>query len=225
MHHPQLPNPVGWDVELSPASELADDWLCTETGPVSDIHIWVSYYQYNETTPPPLPAPVMVRIYRDVPDPDGPGPGHSMPGEEVWIRQFSQIGMRYEDMYGPGNQGWYDPNTGTAIPGDHTSFFQWNIVDIVDPWIQQQGEIYWLSVQLTDPSPPLIGWKTTGPEGRWNDDAVWWAPQGGWVELLEPLDFQESLNLAFVITPEPGTLALLGLGGVAALLARRKRRT
>src|SRR5262245_12758426 len=53
MHYPQLPEltSTGLDVlataqgpgSASPSKILADDWLCTFTGPVSDIHIWGSW--------------------------------------------------------------------------------------------------------------------------------------------------------------------------------------
>ena len=40
MHRPQLPDPAGWDVAVSsPGYRLADDWGCTATGPVTDIHM------------------------------------------------------------------------------------------------------------------------------------------------------------------------------------------
>ena len=42
MHFPQLPDPNGWDVSLMQPRIIADDWLCTGTGPVSDIHGWIS---------------------------------------------------------------------------------------------------------------------------------------------------------------------------------------
>ncbi|KPK49772.1 MAG: hypothetical protein AMK72_03760, partial [Planctomycetes bacterium SM23_25] len=54
MHYPQLPDPNGWDVRLSyfdpPAGGvgesgriLADDWKCTGTGPLNDVHFWGSW--------------------------------------------------------------------------------------------------------------------------------------------------------------------------------------
>ena len=39
MHFPQLPDPNGYDVS---AYCLTDDWTCSETGPVTDIHFWGS---------------------------------------------------------------------------------------------------------------------------------------------------------------------------------------
>lgn len=43
MHFPQLPDENGWDVNASGGICLADDWMCSETGPVSDIHFWGSW--------------------------------------------------------------------------------------------------------------------------------------------------------------------------------------
>jgi hypothetical protein len=41
MHFPQLPDPTGWDVK---AGCLEDDWECSETGYVTDIHFWGSWH-------------------------------------------------------------------------------------------------------------------------------------------------------------------------------------
>jgi hypothetical protein len=43
MHYPQLPDETGWDVNGSLPLILADDWQCSETGPVKDIHWWGSW--------------------------------------------------------------------------------------------------------------------------------------------------------------------------------------
>ena len=43
MHYPQLPDEDGWDVKAIDGICLADDWLCTESGPVTDIHFWGSW--------------------------------------------------------------------------------------------------------------------------------------------------------------------------------------
>ena len=51
MHFPQLPDEAGWDVYATaglsdygyPDICLADDWMCNESGPVTDIHFWGSW--------------------------------------------------------------------------------------------------------------------------------------------------------------------------------------
>jgi len=58
---------------------------------------------------------------------------------------------------------------------------------------------------------------------QWKDDAVWSdSPDGPWYPIEHPIT-GESLDLAFVITPEPGTMSLLVLGGIAVLLRRRRK--
>ena len=43
MHFPQLPDENGWDVKGCEGICLADDWECSESGPVTDIHFWGSW--------------------------------------------------------------------------------------------------------------------------------------------------------------------------------------
>lgn len=226
MHFPQLPDPDGWDVYAQDPKVLADDWRCSETGPVSDVHLWGSWKNDDRG----IIDSIHVSIHKDIPagvDPDMPW---SHPGTLEWERDFTATEFTVIDPWGDGQEGWYNPNPPEeVIPLDHTTFHQINIVNIVDPFTQQVGEIYWLdiSVKTHSDSGTTVewGWKTT--LDNWNDDAVWGDyddAAGGvtfWTELYDPLDPAISLDMAFVITPEPATIALLGLGG---LLLRRKRK-
>ena len=50
-----------------------------------------------------------------------------------------------------GDQGWYDPNlpfdTGfNPILNDHQKYWQVNITDIPEPFLQDRGTVYWLSL-------------------------------------------------------------------------------
>jgi hypothetical protein len=214
MHYPQLPDPFGMDVSFRYPQVLADDWQCSQTGPVSDVHIWFSAYQDAV----PQINVVHVGIWSDIPaDPTG---GYSRPGELLWHQSFTpnQFTWRYA---GSGEQGWYVPENGNYQPFDHNNFYQLNIVEIPDPFVQTAGTIYWLSVSVQ--ANTALGWKTSASP-QFNDTAVWGilATPQWWQPVYDPRvpGTAYPLDLAFVITPEPGTLLLLV--PVAALLLRRR---
>ena len=213
MHFPQLPDPTGWDVNATQPKVLADDWLCTGSGAVADIHWWGSWRQ-------DLVLPIrsfLISIYSD----DRTGP-YSKPGELLWSQEFFG-GQWTERLYGQGEQGWYDPNTGEAVRPDHNLIFQYNITQIDEPFIQEEGTIYWLSISadLGTPSASGWGWKTS--RDHFEDAAVWGDyPDPQWNVLLDPSGDKvlPVLDLAFVITPEPTSLLILAVGGL--LFARRR---
>jgi uncharacterized protein YbdZ (MbtH family) len=206
MHYPQLPRAGGWDVAFN-QGRLADDWECSKTGPVSDVHFWISWEadQVQDVTG------FSIRIHSDAMHPDG----YSIPADD----------FLYEHDFGPAEftvqmmpsdlQGWFDPFEGIFIPDDHSSWAQINVVDMPEPIVQHEGEVYWLEIDGF--GLPGAGWKESGSP-QFRDDAVFWvSPQ--WLELRDPIT-QNSLDLAFVITPEPGALFILALGGLT-LLRRR----
>ncbi|MGB3087172.1 MAG: PEP-CTERM sorting domain-containing protein [Phycisphaerae bacterium] len=221
MHFPQYPDPNGWDVNIS-GYTVADDWQCSATGAVRDIHFWGSWagdFVGNIMN-------LHVSIHGNVAE--GPH-GWSEPGDLLWARDFGPAEFSIA-LVGTGDQGWYNPGDAAGIRPDHVNYYQVNIVDIPDPFDQKKDTIYWLDLMVTVDAYDF-GWKTS--LDHWNDDAVYLgllvntglnmnSVAEGWIELLDPIT-GESLDMAFVITPEPATLAFLGLG-VAAMLARRHRR-
>ena len=250
MHYPQLPDmsPTGLDVLATyggfwfdPAQGgyqvlgnkiLADDFLCTESGPITDIHIWGSWL-YNAPDPNGY---FHLSIHSDIPDPDGTGPLYSMPGNVLWSKDLS---LWQERVYGTANEQFYDPNTGRILGPDNV-VFQYNfLIDPIEAYQQQAGTIYWLDVQFVPNTPTitttnLFGWKTS--LNHFNDDAVFGDnldPGGdplltGWMELVYPPGHPlqgQSMDMAFVITtPEPSPALLAGLAGGLLLILRRWRK-
>ena len=234
MHYPQLPDPNGWDIDVT-AGFVADDWKCSWSGPVDDIHFWISAQGDNWGNGIDF---IDVRIYKDIPANAGEEPlPFSRPGEEVWFSRVQDDASANGDVFTirqpplPGDQGWYDPVEPFFIEFDHTQYWQVNIQNIVDPFIQKREEIYWLEVHIipnavdAGTTPPMFGWKTS--REHWNDDAVYEDMDYKWQELYDPRpDHQEppeSLDMAFVITPEPMTIMLLTCG--LPLLIKRRRKS
>ena len=134
MHFPQLPDPFGWDIEISSVDlqhEIADDWRCTETGPVTDIHFWTSWEQDQIGTI----QFIEIRIYDDD---RVTNPTMSQPGNLLWSRIFDQSQFIVVSPYGTGDQGFADPQlpiwSGWYYQ-DHQQFQQINIAPIQDPFM------------------------------------------------------------------------------------------
>ncbi|MHC4528547.1 MAG: DUF7901 domain-containing protein, partial [Planctomycetota bacterium] len=103
MHYPQLPKQGGFDVAFN-QGRLADDWECSETGPVTDIHFWVSWYRDDLL---PIDG-FSVRIWSD--NPMGIN-GWSEPNELLWERDFYAGEFTVRDMQ-PDWQSWFNPLQG-----------------------------------------------------------------------------------------------------------------
>ena len=95
MHYPQLPDRYGWDIDMT-QFVLADDWKCTQSGPVEDIHFWYSVKNGDHLNPPQFTS-VSVSIYSNISAPDNPYGDYSMPGELEWTAKV--YGMSRESAY------------------------------------------------------------------------------------------------------------------------------
>ena len=226
----QMPDlsPSGLDVMATTPKVLADDFPCYQTGLITDIHIWCSWRQDLAMTSDAVAF--QLSIHDNIPA--GPNQPYSKPGNLLWSHIFNP--GEYETLIeGVAPEGWYNPNTGELVRNDHTLVWQYNFN--IDPAVafMQEGsaaalKIYWLDVSALLPpgQNAQFGWKTSNE--HWMDDAVFTdtdvvgtSPVAGWLPLVDPATGQ-SLDMAFVITPEPATLGLLLVGGLALLRRGRK---
>ncbi len=191
MHYPQLPDPVGWDVYATqglasdyPDVVCADDWTCSETGWVMDIHFWGSWkgdvvgeIRYFD-----------LAIAKNIPA-DPPEIPYSRPGEIIWERKIAEYSIR-----GPfeGDQGWYCEPMGEILYPDHKNYYQYNVFLTEDDWFWQDAQrTYWLLISANvskaaaGADQAFWGWKSS--RDHYLDDAVFSVlPTYDWIDLYEP---------------------------------------
>jgi hypothetical protein len=228
---------------------LADDFISTSPGKITGINIWGGWEGgdapvdqwggLNEGL-----VTFNMKIWSDVPASPTSGPGDSMPGNILWERSFSPVSL-FRLTPTPSARGdWFNPNTQAWRDDMNAVLYQWSFdIDPADAF-QPAGTpanpvVYWLSLEA-NPNGDLIldpefGWRNTDPGNHWNDDAAfadwtydsaqqqWFAAP--WRDMEYPTGHQfagQGIDLAFVLTPEPTTMALLVIGS-AALIRRRRR--
>jgi hypothetical protein len=198
----QRPNTVsGVDIDFfsthSGGIVLADDFKCTNSGPITDIHLWESW-----TGDVPDPNQFFtLGIWSDVPA--GVTTNYSHPGTLLWTETFTngQYGICFytnapETVYGyiffPGS---------LSVYGNTTNLF-YLCFHPTTPFPQQGSQAsptnYWLSVYA-----PLSHWKSSSD--AYNDSAVaGFYPGAGWSPIPDPV-LGGQLNFAFKITTATNT--------------------
>jgi subtilisin family serine protease len=196
---------TGLDVDATYCGVVGDDFPCTTTEPITDIHIWGSWY-YDET---PLGDPNAVTfrlsIYSD--NPVGPN-GWSEPNELLWWRDFPpgqfDVSLHAGELW----EGWYVPcEEYWEWPADSMCWQYDFYIDPCEAFLQRgsadEAVVYWLVVKAYPEEESYFGVKTS--LDYWNDNAVWAFEGGPWQELRYPVvpvqaQQEDRIDLAFAIT-------------------------
>lgn len=185
MHFPQEPDPSGWDVCLVD-QWLADDFVCSQSGAISDIHIWFSWLDDMEG----LIENLQIAIYDQ-------SPVAPMPGNLLWT--WNGIGNLAIRPYAQGPQGWVCPSTGFIPPiPNHFLIWQLNLTSISEPFVQSLDQVYWLVIRAPFATTGVPGWKTSS--NQFQSPALWSLDLAQW----RPIETPELHNMAFVITSDFG---------------------
>ena len=207
------PTFYGWDErslhETPPM--VADDWLCTDQRPITDIHWWGSFIGWDQPYPPTLPAGFHITIWSDMAadDPDNQL-GYSHPEVCLWENYCYSYEYNFAGWdYDPRGQYW---NEACFQFNQYLPLEEWFYQDpYEDPDPELGGTVYWLGItaiyQISQPEYPW-GWKTR--PHFFNDDAVRfssnpWPPfPGATFAFGYPIEFPEgvSWDLAFELTTE-----------------------
>jgi hypothetical protein len=156
----------GWDEpsEYFGDQIVADDWLCDDPTPITDIHWWGSYHGWNDIVPP-QPGPVMfhIGIWTDVPA--GFDYPWSHPGTMLWEWTVDPLDLNERPVACD-----FHPDFMTVPDG----CFRYDFHIPLTEWFYQEpaSTIYWLSIApiYLSPTDYPWGWKTR--EHFYNDDAV-----------------------------------------------------
>jgi hypothetical protein len=152
---------------------VADDWVCTTTNPVTDIHWWGSFSNWNSSTPPhQLPDAFFISFWTDTPSIPG------QPGSFSHPNMCQQLVVRTN--YSLQFAGWdWDPRNLAAGP---EACYQFDLDLKTNEWFYQDPlagtNIYWISIAAFYQNPQLAsypwGWKSRprDPASPAPDDAV-----------------------------------------------------
>lgn len=226
----QLPKTTnGYDVFDMPPFVLGDDFVCTNTGGLTGIHLWGSWFNDQVGTNSLL---FTLGIYNNVP-PMG-SYTNSHPGNLLWQEQFAP-GQYVESYWSPGQEYFLGPTpsgpppilAGTDSNVWYYSFYPTNV--FVEQSSAAAPQTYWLMVNAEPTTTNSgFGWKTTF--GVSNDVSVYAAnwtgsmaasytnnspDPAGWMLNLDtngnPLDLAFEITTATNYLPSLGSITITSL--------------
>ena len=223
---PEMTEPWGYDIVsqydptgFAPTQVVMDDWLCEGNTPVKGFRWWGSYF--NEHSIQNLTG-FWLSIHADIPAVVGGEPSHPDPL------------VRYVEEFVPIADIAYEHPIGVDSFGDPV----YEYFALLDECFWQQGTpenpvVYWVNIvaEIDNPDEDITddvwGWHTSSTQNF--DDAVSLTNYNfdtGEYDEYTPLECgpHGSLDMAFEVVPEPGTLLLAvpAIFGLAAVIRRRK---
>ena len=215
LQRPDL-SPQGIDVEATDPVILADDFLCTEPGRITEIVIWGSwFFNHWPWYEDPGDVEFTLSFHEDIPASES-ATGYSMPGDPVWWRDFVPGEFGYWMHADSLREGWlYPPDGYYYFPADSVCWGYRFSIDPEEAFFQSGSlyhpKVYWLDVQARPMDPNAVfGWKTS--VDHWNDDAVWGDGNEPysfpWFELIYPWGHPQetrSIDLAFRLRNDPAS--------------------
>ncbi len=199
MHYPQLPEgDGGFSVmaTLNDAAEpcyVADDWLCSHPGLVTDIHFW-GHWNGSSTI-----IKFEIKIAEKT--------GTCGVGQILWEQVFPISDVSVSNLIPALPSGWYNPFAGQYYENVSDGYYRYDIENIDAPFCQEVGEEYWLIVgaYVVDPNTAGVwGWRNT-ESAHFGCNAIYshYLDQG-WQPLYDPFDVSQPvpqpIDMAFIIT-------------------------
>jgi len=192
---------LGFDVLDSHGIVLADDFLCTNAGYITDIHLWGSWS--NDFVGPI--NNFYLFIYSDASG-GPPAGGFSQPGKLLWQQAYLPGQYCSNIYYTNTYEYFWDPSNNFF--GSDFTVWQFCFQPPATNPFPQTGSltnpiVYWLVAYAGGvPNSNYYGWKSSTT--NWNDAAVWggWnsvlqQPVGNWTPLYNPNISGQHLDLSF----------------------------
>ena len=179
---------------------VADDWLCLDASPVSDLHFWGSYPGWLENEPDPTGDPPGVEAFRIQVYSNAPATSpqdFSRPDKllyEVWVEDFTETYVA--SIFHFWDEKW-----------EHKYRYD---LDLPRIFWQKRDKIYWLNISAIPAGDYPWGWESS--MDRWGDFAVkgWYLdPDNWWWEMIKHPYTGENIDMAFELTTCEGPIKWL----------------